>query len=159
MIISTPARENNPRLRAIGMIIAGGLLLLLGDLWRVQVMHGQHYDNKQDAQSLRRIRIPAARGEIVDRNGVVLANNRPSYDIAIYLDQLGAPKKSNVVTVAQASLGVLSAELGLPTTLADRDIKIHYQRRRPRPCRYGVIFTRKPSPLFPNGRAIIPVRT
>lgn len=133
MIISAPSRENNPRLRAIGTIVAAGLFLLLAALWRVQVMHGQHYDNKQDAQSLRRIRIPAARGEIVDRNGVVLANNRPSYDIAIYLDQLGVPKKSNVVAVAQASLGVLGAELGLQTTLADRDIKIHYQRRRPLP--------------------------
>ena len=133
MIISAPSRENNPRLRAVGTIIAGGLFLLLAALWRVQVMHGQHYDNKQDAQSLRRIRIPAARGEIVDRNGLVLANNRPSYDIAIYLDQLGVSKRSNVVAVAQASLGVLGSELGLQANLADRDIKIHYQRRRPLP--------------------------
>ncbi len=96
-------------------------------------MHGQHYDDKQDAQSLRRIRIPAARGEIVDRNGVVLANNRPSYDIAIYLDQLGVPKKSNVVTVAQASIGILGTELGLQNKLTDRDLKIHYQKRRPLP--------------------------
>ena len=73
----------------MGRLSPAGCFLLLAALWRVQVMHGQHYDNKQDAQSLRRIRIPAARGEIVDRNGVVLANNRPSYDIAIYLDQLG----------------------------------------------------------------------
>jgi penicillin-binding protein 2 len=133
MIISAPFRENNPRLRAIGTIIAGGLFLLLGALWRVQIMRGQHYDNKQDAQSLRRIRIPAARGEIVDRNGVVLANNRPSYDIAIYLDQMGVPKKSNVVTVAQANLGILGSELGLQNKLADRDIKLHYQKRRPLP--------------------------
>ena len=134
MIISAPFRENNPRLRAIGAIIAGGLFLLLGALWRVQVMHGQHYDNKQDAQSLRRIRIPATRGEIIDRNGVVLANNRPSYDIAIYLDQLGVSKKSNnVVAIAQASLDVLGSELGLQNKLADRDIKIHYQKRRPLP--------------------------
>jgi len=133
MIISAPFRENNPRLRAIGMIVAGGLFLLLGALWRVQILRGQHYDNKQDAQSLRRIRIPAARGEIVDRNGVVLANNRPSYDIAIYLDQMGVSKKSNVVTIAQANLGLLGSELGLQNKLADRDIKLHYQKRRPLP--------------------------
>ncbi|HXI85408.1 MAG TPA: penicillin-binding protein 2 [Verrucomicrobiae bacterium] len=133
MIISAPFRENNPRLRAIGTIVACGLFLLLGALWRVQILRGQHYDNKQDAQSLRRIRIPAARGEIVDRNGVVLANNRPSYDIAIYLDQMGVPKKSNVVTIAQANLGLLGSELGLQNKLADRDIKLHYQKRRPLP--------------------------
>ncbi len=134
MIISAPFRENNPRLRAIGMIVGIGLFILLAALWRVQVMHGEHYDNKQEAQSLRRIRIPAARGEIVDRNGAVLANNRPSYDIAIYLDQLGRlPKKTDVVRVAQANLGALSAALGLPLTLADHDVRVHYQRRRPLP--------------------------
>jgi penicillin-binding protein 2 len=134
MIISAPFRESNPRLRTIGMIVGIGLLTLLAALWRVQVMHGERYDNKQEAQSLRRIRIPAARGEIVDRHGVVLANNRPSYDIAIYLDQLGRlSKKTDVIRVAQANLGALSATLGLPTTLADRDVRIHYQRRRPLP--------------------------
>jgi penicillin-binding protein 2 len=134
MIISAPFRENNPRLRAMGLIVGTGLLILLAALWRVQVLHGEHYDNKQEGQSLRRIRIPAARGEIVDRNGVVLANNRPSYDIAIYLDQLGrVSKKTDVVRVAQANLAALSATLGLPVTLADRDVRIHYQRRRPLP--------------------------
>ncbi len=134
MIISAPFRENNPRLRAVGTIVGAGLFILLAALWSVQVMHGEHYGNKQDVQSLRRIRIPAARGEIVDRNGVVLANNRPSYDIAIYIDQLGrVSKKTDVVRVAQANLGALSATLGLPITLADRDVRIHYQRRRPLP--------------------------
>ena len=134
MIISAPAREHNPRLRAVGTIIAAGFLILLVALWRVQVTHGGHYDNKQEAQSLRRIRIPAARGEIVDRNGVVLANNRPSYDIAIYLDQLDRKsKKSNVVTIAQANLGALGAALGLNVTLTAADVLTHYELRRPLP--------------------------
>ena len=134
MIISAPSRENNPRLRAIGTIIAGGLFLLLGALWRVQIMHGQHYDNKQDAQSLRRIRIPAARGEIVDRNGVVLANNRPSYDIAMYLDQIGrVSKKTNVVQIAMANLGALNTALGTTITLSSNYVQAHYAERRPLP--------------------------
>ena len=134
MIISAPFRENNPRLRAVGTIVGAGLLILLLALWRVQILNGARYDSKQDVQSLRRIRVPAARGQIVDCNGVVLANNRPSYDIAIYLDQLGrVSKTTDVVRVAQANLGALSAMLGLPVTLADRDVRIHYQRRRPLP--------------------------
>jgi penicillin-binding protein 2 len=136
MIISAPFREDNPRLRAIGTIIALGLVMLLAALWRVQVMYGEHYDNKQGAQSLRRIRIPAARGEIVDRNGVVLANNRPSYDIAIYLDQLGRfSKKANVVAIAHSNLVALSSIVGLPLTLANRDLQVHYEKRRPLPLR------------------------
>ena len=133
MIIIPSFHEDNPRLRAIGLIVAGGLFLLLLALWRVQVLRGQHYDNKQEAQSLRRIRIPAARGEIVDRNGVVLANNRPSYDIAIYLDQLRVPKKSNVVTIAQANLMALGAEIGLEPKISSGTISNQYKLRRPLP--------------------------
>ncbi len=136
MIISAPAREHNPRLRAIGTIIAAGLFILLAALWRVQVMRGEHYDSKQEAQSLRRIRIPAARGEIVDRNGIVLANNRPSYDVALYLDQLGrVSKKTDVVRVAQANLGALGTALGRKIEMADGVIRTQYQYRRPLPLR------------------------
>ncbi len=134
MIISAPARENNPRLRAVGTIIASGLFVLLLALWRVQVVRGGVYGTKQENQSLRRIRVPAARGEIVDRNGVILANNRPSYDVAIYLDQLGyVSKKTNIVRVAQASLGTMSAALGMPVTITDNDVLTHYETRGPLP--------------------------
>jgi len=134
MIISSPFREDNPRLRAIGAIIAGGFLVLLIALWSVQVMHGKHYDSKQEAQSLRRIRIPAARGEIVDRNGIVLANNRPSYDVAIYLDQLGhVSKKTDVVRVAQANLLALNTALGTSIALSNKDVRVHYEERSPLP--------------------------
>src|SRR5271155_434859 len=127
MIISAPSRENNPRLRAVGTIIASGLFVLLLALWRVQVVRGGDYGAKQENQSLRRIRVPAARGEIVDRNGVILANNRPSYDVAIYLDQLGrVSKRTTLVRVAQANLGAMSAALGMPVTITDTDILTHY---------------------------------
>ena len=134
MIISAPAREHNPRLRTVGTIIAAGLFVLLLALWRVQVVRGSDYGAKQENQSLRRIRVPAARGEIVDRNGVILANNRPSYDVAIYLDQLGrVSKKTNIVRVAQTNLGVMSAALGMPVTITDNDVLTHYETRGPLP--------------------------
>jgi penicillin-binding protein 2 len=134
MIISASFRDRNPRLEAIGFIVGIGLLVLVAALWHVQVWRGDLYDSRENAQSLRRIRIPSARGEIADRNGVVLANNRPSYDVAIYLDQLGrVSKKVDIVRVAQANLGALSTALGLPVTLSDQDVRIHYQRRRPIP--------------------------
>ena len=116
------------------MILALGFFVLLIALWRVQVTYGEHYDNKQGAQSLRRIRIPAARGEIVDRNGVVLANNRPSYDIAIYLDQLGRfSKKVDVVRIAQSNLVTLGAELGMKSVPGTNVLHAQYEYRRPLP--------------------------
>ena len=133
MIISAPYRDNNPRLAVIAGIVGLGLFVLLAALFHVQVLRGEHFGNREDVQSLRRIRIPSARGEIVDRNGVVLANNRPSYDIAIYLDQLHVPKRQDVVRVAEANLFSLSRVLGLNLTVTDREFRNHYQKRRPIP--------------------------
>jgi penicillin-binding protein 2 len=134
MIISAPFRDRNSRLRVIAVIVVIGLLILLIDLFHVQVVKGAHYGDREEAQSLRRIRIPSARGEIVDRNGTILANNRPSYDIVIYLDQLGrVSKKTDIVKIAEVNLAALSAALHLPVTLSDRDVRIHYQLRRPIP--------------------------
>ncbi len=135
MIISAPFQEGNPRLATIGVIIGLGLTLLLADLWRVQVVNASQYGGRDEAQSLRRIRVPAARGEIVDRNGVVLANNRPSYDIVLYLDQLGrVSKKQDVIRVAEANLTALSQQLKIPAELPDdRVVRLQYQLRRPLP--------------------------
>ena len=110
---------------------------------------------------MRRIRVPAARGEIVDRNGVILANNRPSYDVAIYLDQLGrVSKRTNIVRVAQANLGAMSAALGMPVTITDSDVLTHYeQRAAASPSACGTIFAPNRSPPSPNAPAIFPART
>jgi penicillin-binding protein 2 len=134
MIITSPFRDRNPRLVVIGVIIGLGLAVLLADLWRVQVVNAEVYGGRDQAQSLRRIRIPSARGEIRDRNGEVLANNRPSYDVAIYLDQLGPVSKTqDIVKVAEPYLGALSRALNKKVTLEDRDVRIQYHQRRPLP--------------------------
>jgi penicillin-binding protein 2 len=134
MIISAAFRDNNPRLPVFAGMIGFGLLVLLFWLFRVQVLKAELYGNRGEAQSLRRIRIPSARGEIVDRNGIVLANNRPSYDVAIYLDQLGqTSKRQNLIVLATQRLLELGAAMNLPVPLTERDIRLHFQRRRPLP--------------------------
>jgi hypothetical protein len=47
-----------------------------------------HFSENQKAQSFRTVRIPAIRGKIQDRNGTALAENRPSYNVILYLDEL-----------------------------------------------------------------------
>ena len=37
------------------------------------------------------MRIPAVRGKILDRNGLALAENRPTYNISLYLEELSKP--------------------------------------------------------------------
>ena len=134
MIISTAYRDDNPRLFIVRGVIALGLLFLLVNLFRVQIIDRDRYGDREQAQSLRRIRLPAVRGEIVDRNGVVLANNRPSYDIAIYLDQLGrVSKRQDVARLAEKNIAAVGAALNLPVTVTDQEIRNQYDRRRPLP--------------------------
>ena len=134
MIISSPFSRENPRLRVLGFLLGAGFLLLLGALWRIQVLHGERYGSRDQAQSLRRIRIPSARGEILDRHGVVLANNRPSYDVVVYLDQMkGQSKQKDIVRVAAPHLTAVSRAMNLPVTLTAQDLRAHYAQRRPLP--------------------------
>jgi penicillin-binding protein 2 len=133
VILTSSFRESNPRLPVIGFIVLGGLLLLLLALFRVQVVHAGLYGEREESQSLRRIRIPSARGEIVDRHGVILAGNRPSYDVVIQLDRLRVTKRQNIVTVASSNLAVLAQTLNRPITLSEQEIRNHYTRRRPLP--------------------------
>jgi penicillin-binding protein 2 len=134
MIIAAAYRNDNPRLRFLTGGVALGLALLLVALFRVQVLHTDRFGDRLEAQSLRRIRLPSARGEITDRAGVVLADNRPSYDIAMYLDQLGRfSKRQDVARIAQASIFSLGSLLNLPVNTTDREVRLHYERRRPIP--------------------------
>jgi penicillin-binding protein 2 len=130
MIISASFQDQNPRLRVAAVVVGGGLLILLVALFRVQVLQGGQYGSREQAQLLRRIRTPSARGEIVDRAGVVLANNRPSYDIAIYLGQI---KRQNIPYLAVTNILAASRVLGLPVPVTDREINQHYATRRPLP--------------------------
>ncbi|MCX8157471.1 MAG: penicillin-binding transpeptidase domain-containing protein [Verrucomicrobiae bacterium] len=75
-------------LQALAGVMAAGLLVLLGGLWYVQIVAGKKYAEEQVAQSFRTVRIPAVRGKIVDRDGRVLAENRPAYHASVYLEAL-----------------------------------------------------------------------
>ena len=48
----------------------------------------KYFQASLETQSYRTVRIPAVRGKILDRNGVSLADNRPSYNVSLYLEEL-----------------------------------------------------------------------
>lgn len=64
------------------LILVGALLILrLADL---QIVNGEEYREQSEQKMLRETVIEAPRGEIYDRNGVVLATNKLAYDVVIY---------------------------------------------------------------------------
>ncbi len=88
MLIQDPFRREDSRLRAVAVVVLAGMIILGGGLWRLQVMAAGRYVRSEEAQSVRLVRVPAVRGKVVDRNGFALAENRPSYDVNLYLEEL-----------------------------------------------------------------------
>src|SRR5215813_1539058 len=65
-------------------VIAFILLALLGvRLYYLQIVKGDYYSEKAENQRVRLIPIVAPRGAIFDRNGKILVDSRPIYNIVI----------------------------------------------------------------------------
>lgn len=56
-------------------------VMLLGRLWYIQVVQGDEYWRASTENIIRNVDKKPPRGRIFDRNGLVLAENRPSYDV------------------------------------------------------------------------------
>jgi penicillin-binding protein 2 len=80
---------------ALRVAVLGGIALTLFAiiffrLWFLQVLSGDQYVVQARENRTREIRIPAPRGEIVDRSGRVLVDNRPSNIVKILPQDLPA---------------------------------------------------------------------
>ena len=91
MIVFDQLKKNDPQLRAVTLVVLGGLGILLVGLWWVQVVSARDYQESLETQSFRSVRIPAVRGSILDCNHRVLAENRPTYNVSLYLEELRKP--------------------------------------------------------------------
>lgn len=88
MLIFDQLNKGDQPLRILAWGLLAGLLLLLGGLWKVQVLSGAQYRERQETQSFRTVRVPALRGKILDRSGREFAGNTPRYRLDLYLDEL-----------------------------------------------------------------------
>lgn len=88
MLVFDELKKNDPQLRLVAILLLAALCILLVGLWWVQVVSARDFQNHLETQSYRTIRIPAIRGKILDRDGRVLADNRPSYDLTVDMDDL-----------------------------------------------------------------------
>ncbi|MGQ9493050.1 MAG: penicillin-binding protein 2 [Anaerolineae bacterium] len=92
-------------------LILAAFAVLLGRLWRLQILHSESYQLQADANRFRLVSIDAPRGVIYDRYGRLLARNIPSYTISIVPAAL--PKTNEA---RQAVLTRLSALLEIPVS-------------------------------------------
>ena len=83
-------RRLSPRLRIqfLGFLMLLGMSALGLRLWWIQVAHGQDWTAQIRGSSQATVRLPSVRGEIRDRNGLALVQNRASYEVDFYLPEM-----------------------------------------------------------------------
>src|SRR5882757_9203082 len=106
MLIVDELKKNDPQLRLVAILLVAGLFILLTGLWWVQVVSAREYQARLDTQAYRTIRIPAVRGKILDREGRVLAENQPRYNLSLYLYDLQKPFAGAIRELTKQALAV-----------------------------------------------------
>ncbi len=76
------------RIQFLGLLTLLGMAALALRLWWIQVAHGAEWTAQIRGSSQATVRIPSVRGEIKDRNGLTLVQNRASYEVDFYLPEM-----------------------------------------------------------------------
>ncbi len=108
------------RIRIVERVIWGLMALLWAALFMTQVAHGPEYRDKAERNRTRLIPLPAARGSILDRNGVPIAEDHIRFELTVLPQELRDPQKTWTA---------LSQALGIPEQELIRRYKKRFQAR------------------------------
>ena len=89
------------RTLVIGIAVVLVFSLLAARLWYLQVIQGSQYADYAQGNRIRIVSDPGLRGVIHDRNGVVLAENRPAYQLQLIREDT-PDWRASVATAAEA---------------------------------------------------------
>ncbi|MBI3945696.1 MAG: penicillin-binding protein 2 [Armatimonadetes bacterium] len=109
--------EAQERLLSLTLVVAALFLVLLVRFWYLQIARGEYYQRESERNRTASIELPAPRGIIRDRNGVILATTRPAYSVTVL--------PAEVVNL-DALLARLSQILGRPAA----ELKEDYHKKR-----------------------------
>ena len=107
--------------------------MLVGRLVLLQVIRYGYYTDQAEGNRARVEPIPADRGLILDRNGKVLAENRPSYQLELVREQVGDRKALDRTLAGLARIGAASRRTR-PTACAAMCSPAAPSRRCPSGC-------------------------
>lgn len=122
------------RIRVLFLVIVSFFGFLAVILMREQVLHASKYRTSSEKQSMRRVRVSAQRGRILDRNGHCLADNRPSFCIALYIEELRqAGRWKRTVARVMSLLDEVEQVIGIEKQISEADVYSHIRKRLPLP--------------------------
>ena len=82
------------RLRVGGLLIGLVFLLFIGRLFQLQIVQGALLAARSERNSVRTVHLEAPRGDIVDRDGRVLATTRPAFELQVIPSELRDPDRT-----------------------------------------------------------------
>ena len=145
-------------------VLGGAFLVLIGAFFRTQVIQHDKYALQAQTNRLRAIPIEPPRGEIVDRNGLLIAENVPGFSV-----KLLAPKADSLRAVLQRISAIVpvdsfaieeslrryrSAPYQPVVVLGDADFTEVSKLEEHRAILPGLIIQSEPKRLYPQGRSV-----
>ena len=93
------------RLAVASYVIVGMIGVLLLGFWKLQVIDSDKYSTLAERNRVREIPVIAPRGRVLDRDGRVLVDNRPSFSVLLLREDM---------TEVEKHLGAISDGLSIP---------------------------------------------
>ena len=72
-------------------------IIIIVQLFNLQIVHGNEYLEQANSRLTRETTIKAARGNIVDRNGILIAGNTYSYSVNLYKSKIDETTLNNTI--------------------------------------------------------------
>lgn len=84
----------------VGIIVLVFLSLIFY-FWHLQILKHSRYQKLADNNRIRLVQMPATRGIITDRNGVILADSAPNYSLAIIPEDVAGNLEATIILLAR----------------------------------------------------------
>ncbi|WP_434511961.1 penicillin-binding protein 2 [Desulfitobacterium sp. AusDCA] len=95
------------RLSGLITVVICVFLILGWNLWRIQIAKGAYYSSMVKGNATQLVSIPATRGDIVDKNGKLLATSTPEYDLTLDWMSLQNTKNVNLQDIVRRLAGFI----------------------------------------------------
>lgn len=93
-----------------GVVVASLLLVVAGRLFYLQVLKYDYYAQLSQGNRVRTDPIPPSRGLILDRHGVVMADNMPSFQLELVREQVGGPSELDATLARLVAIGLIDPD-------------------------------------------------